>query len=266
MEGVTPEQIEEMRRQLGLGQPAWVQSALYVWHAIQGDFGHTIVGREPVLGFLLSRLPATLALTASGLGIAIAIGLPLGFLAAYNRGRWIDNTLMFISVLGISMPSFWLGLMLLLTVPVYLDFIPVAGEGPASIILPALTLGLVYSAVIARMTRSAMIEVLSEDFIRTARAKGLRETIVMSRHAFKPASISIVTVIGLIFGSMMGGQVIVENVFSWNGLGRVAVLAMQQRDYPTIQGFIILFAAIIVTVSVILDMIYLWIDPRVRTG
>nr|WP_281389307.1 ABC transporter permease [Aminobacter aganoensis] len=211
-------------------------------------------------------MPATLALTASGLGIAIAIGLPLGFLAAYNRGRWIDNTLMFISVLGISMPSFWLGLMLLLTVPVYLDFIPVAGEGPASIILPALTLGLVYSAVIARMTRSAMIEVLSEDFIRTARAKGLRETIVMSRHAFKPASISIVTVIGLIFGSMMGGQVIVENVFSWNGLGRVAVLAMQQRDYPTIQGFIILFAAIIVTVSVILDMIYLWIDPRVRTG
>lgn len=263
MDAVSPEQIHAIREQLGLNAPPWEQSANYVWRVLHGDFGKTIFGREPVLEFLLSRLPNTFLLTICGTVLALAIGLPLGFLAAYHRGSWLDNLLMFISVLGVSVPAFWLGLVLLVTFSVHFQFIPVAGDGPASVILPAVTLGLVYSAIIARMTRSAMIEVLTEDFIRTARSKGLPERLVLMRHALKPGMIAVVTIAGLIFGYMMGGQVIVENVFSWNGIGRVAIHAMLQRDYPTIQGFIILFAAVIVTVSLLLDLVYMWIDPRI---
>lgn len=263
MDAVSPEQIQAMRAQLGLDAPPWQQSAGYVWRVLHGDFGITIFGREPVLGFLLSRLPNTFLLTLCGTVLALAIGLPLGFLAAYHRGSWLDNLLMFISVLGVSVPAFWLGLILLVVFSDYFQFIPVAGDGPASVILPAVTLGLVYSAIIARMTRSAMLEVLSEDFIRTARSKGLPEKLVLLRHALKPGMISVVTITGLIFGYMMGGQVIVENVFSWNGIGRVAIHAMLQRDYPTIQGFIIMFATVIVSVSLLLDLVYMWIDPRI---
>jgi len=266
MQNVTLEQLHVIRDQLGLDRPAWQQAVLYVWNVLHGDFGVSIFGQEPVLNLLLGRLPATLMLAFSGLLIALLIGFPLGILAAYNRGSALDNFLMVIAVLGVSVPAFWLGMLLLLTFSVYFHFIPVAGDGPASAILPALTLGLVYSAIIARLTRSAIIEVLSEDYIRTARAKGLSEAVILFRHALKPSMIAVITTIGMIFGYLMGGQVIVENVFSWNGIGRLAVQSMLQRDYPIIQGFVVVFATIIMIVSIILDLTYAWLDPRIRFG
>lgn len=259
----TPEAMAEMRERLGLHLPLWEQYWHFLIRALKGDLGRTIMGNEPVLLLLVQRLPNTLLLASSGLLIAVSIGIPLGFLAAYNRGKLLDSVLMLSAVLGVSIPNFWLGLVLLVFFSLILGWLPVAGTGPLNLILPAVTLGLTYSAIVARMTRSALIDVLSEDYIRTARSKGLPERIVLFRHAMKPAFISVVTIIGLIFGYLMGGQVIIENVFSWNGIGRLALQAMLQRDYPLIQGFILVFAIAIVTVSVLLDIVYAYLDPRI---
>jgi ABC-type dipeptide/oligopeptide/nickel transport system permease component len=260
----TPEAMAEMRARLGLDLPVWQQVMLYLMHVLQGDLGRTIRGNEPVLTLLLQRLPNTFTLAVSGLGLALAIGLPLGFLAAINRGRIADTAVMFIAVLGVSIPAFWLGLIMIQVFALKFDWLPVAGSSWLNIILPALTLGLSYCALVARMTRSALIEVLAEDYIRTARAKGLREHEVLLVHALRPALISIVTVVGLVFAYLLGGQVIVENVFSWNGIGRLAVQAMLERDYPMIQGFIVVFAISVVIVSMLIDILYGFLDPRVR--
>ena len=262
----TPELLAEIRQRLGLDQPVWRQSLNFVLGVARGDLGTSLFGREPVLDLLLYRLPNTLALASAGLAIACLIGLPLGFLAAYHKGRWIDSLVMVIAITGVSIPNFWLGLMLLILFSQLWGLVPVAGYGWQSMILPAATLGFTYSAIIARMTRSAMIDVLSEDFIRTARAKGLPEAVVLYRHALKPALISVVTIIGLIFGFLMGGSVIVENIFSWNGIGRLAVQAMLQRDYPLVQGFMLMFAAIIIVVSIVIDLLYAFLDPRIAYG
>jgi ABC-type dipeptide/oligopeptide/nickel transport system permease component len=202
-------------------------------------------------------------LAFSGMALAVLLGMPLGVYAGYRKGSWVDNVLMAVAIAGVSIPSFWLGLMLVLVFSLWLEWLPVAGEDWRSLILPAVTLGATYTATIARMTRSAIIEVLGEDFIRTARAKGLQETIVLYRHALRPALISVTTIIAVVFGYLMGGTVVVENVFSWNGLGRLALQAISYRDYPLIQGFILLFAVIIVSISVVLDILYAWLDPRI---
>ena len=262
----SPEQIAAMRHTLGLDLPLWLQYFHYMGRLFSGDLGRSIFGSQPVASLLLERLPNTFALASAGLVIAIGIGMPLGFLAAYKRGSWADSVLMVLAVAGVSMPSFWLGLMLVLVFSLALDWLPVAGEDWNSMILPAMTLGVTYMAIIARMTRSSMIEVFNEDFIRTARAKGLPETLVLYRHALKPAMISVVSIIGVVFGYLMGGAVVVENVFSWNGLGRLAIQAINYRDYPLIQGFILLFATIIVLVSVLLDVAYAWLDPRISVA
>lgn len=260
----TPELMAAMRARLGLDLPVWQQVGLYLLHALQGDFGVTIRGGEPVLGLLLARLPNTFLLAASGLAVALLIGMPLGFVAALNRGRATDRAVMLIAVLGVSVPSFWLGLILLQVFSLHLAWLPVAGSGWLNLILPALTLGLTYSALVARMTRSTLVDILAEDYIRTARARGLRVRQVLLVHALRPALISIVTVVGLVFAYLMGGQVVIENVFSWNGIGRLAVQAMLQRDYPMIQGFIIVFAVSVVIVSMALDILYGVLDPRTR--
>ncbi|MDR3516588.1 MAG: ABC transporter permease [Azospirillaceae bacterium] len=258
----TPEVMAEMRRHLGLDLPVWQQVGLYLFHVVQGDLGLTIRGNEPVLTLLIQRLPNTFMLAVSGLGVALAIGLPLGFVAALNRNGLGDSVVMLIAVLGVSIPSFWLGLVLLQVFSLDLGWLPVAGSGWRNMILPALTLGVTYSALVARMTRSTVIEILGEDYVRTARARGLREWQVLSIHVLRPALINIVTVVGLVFAYLMGGQVIIENVFSWNGIGRLAIQAMLQRDYPLIQGFIIVFASSVVLVSVVLDILYRILDPR----
>ena len=259
----TPEQLAAMRHTLGLDLPLSLQYVHYMGRLLSGDLGRSIFGSEPVVTLLWERLPNTAALALAGLAIAVMVGMPLGFLAAYKRGTLIDNVLMMVAVAGVSLPNFWLGLMLVLVFSTTLDWLPVAGEDWKSMILPAATLGVTYMAIIARMTRSSMIEVFNEDFIRTARAKGLPEALVLYRHALKPALISVVTIIGVVFGYLMGGAVVVENVFSWNGLGRLAIQAISYRDYPLIQGFILLFAAVIVLSSVLLDIAYALLDPRI---
>lgn len=259
----TPEQIERVRHALGLDLPVWEQTLLYCKKVLSGDLGRSIFGMEPVSTLIFDRLPNTIVLAVSAMVVAVGVGLPLGFFAAYRRGTWVDSLLMVGAVLGVSIPQFWLGLILLLFFALTLEWLPVAGNDYRSLILPAFTLGITYSAIIARMTRSAMIEVFSEDYIRTARAKGLPEAIVLHRHALKPSLIAVVTIIGVVFGYLMGGAVVVENVFSWNGIGRLALEATLRRDYPVIQGFILVFATVIVLVSVVIDLTYAWLDPRI---
>lgn len=263
-QGTTPEQLEEVRQRLGLSDPLVVQYFHYMARVFQGDLGFTIRGEQPVLPLLLERLPNTLALTGAALLIACVIGLTFGFIAAYKRGSWLDTTLMTSAILGVSMPHFWLGLILLFYFAVQLHWFPVAGNGIQNLVLPALTLGITNAAIIARLTRSSMIDVFDQEFIRTARAKGLPKAMVLYGHALRAGLVPIVTMIGLQFTYMMGGAIVVENVFGWNGVGRMAIQAIFQRDYPLIQGFILMFACIVVAVSLIMDVIYAWLDPRIR--
>jgi len=263
-QGTTPEQLEEVRQRLGLDQPLVVQYVDYMKRVLHGDLGKTIRGEQPVLELLLLRLPNTLILAASALVIACVIGLVCGFIAAYKRGSWLDTTLMTSAILGVSMPQFWLGPILLVFFAVRLQWFPVAGNGIENLVLPAVTLGVTNAAIIARLTRSSMIDVFDQDFIRTARAKGLPKAMVLYNHALRAGLVPIVTMIGLQFTYMMGGAIVVENVFGWNGVGRMAIQAIFQRDYPLIQGFILMFACVVVTVSVLMDLVYAWLDPRIR--
>ena len=263
-QGTTPEQLEEIRRSLGLDQPIWKQYLLFMERLLHGDLGKTIRGEQPVLGLLLARLPNTLLLAAAALVIATVIGISLGFLAAYKRGTSIDTGLMVLAMVGVSIPHFWLGLILLLVFAVQLAWLPVASNDLRSLVLPAVTLGVANAAVIARMTRSSMLDIFDQDFIRTAWAKGLPKAVVLRRHALRAGLIPIVTMLGLQFAYMMGGAIVVENIFAWNGVGRLAIEAIFQRDYPVIQGFILTFAVVVVTVSLVLDLAYAWLDPRIR--
>lgn len=260
----TPEDIARLNVQYGLDRPVWEQTFIYLGNVLTGDLGTTIRGNEPVAGLLLERLPNTFALASAGLAVALALGIPLGFVAAVKRGHFADFAVMLIAILGVSIPGFWMGLTLIQVFSLQLGWFPVAGTGLANIVLPALTLGIVNSALVARMTRSALVDILREDYIRTARARGLRERQVLVVHALRPALISIVTVVGLVFAHMLGGQIITESVFSWNGIGRLAIQAMLQRDYPLVQGFIVVFATSIVVVTTLLDILYGVLDPRVR--
>lgn len=263
-QGTTPEQLEQVRRSLGLDRPLVEQYVMYMARVLQGDLGYTIRGEQPVLDLLLLRLPNTLLLAGTALVIAVAIGMTCGFIAAYRRGSWIDTGLMTSAILGVSMPHFWLGLILLFLFAVKLQWFPVAGNDLENLVLPAVTLGLTNAAIIARLTRSSMIDVFDQDFVRTARAKGLPRAVVLYKHALRAGLVPIVTMIGLQFTYMMGGAIVVENVFGWNGVGRMAIQAIFQRDYPLIQGFILMFAIVVVTVSIILDLLYVWLDPRIR--
>ena len=260
----TPKQLEEIRQRLGLDQPIWKQYLYYLGRLAQGDLGRSIVGDQPVADILLTRFPATLALTVTSLIIAVTVGMSLGFLAAYKRGTWVDAGSMVLAVIGVSMPHFWLGLLLLFLFALKLNWLPVAGGDWKSLILPALTLGLANAAVLARMTRSAMIDIFDQDFVRTARAKGLPRTVVLYRHALRSGLVPIVSMLGLQFAYLMGGAIVVENVFAWNGVGRLAIEAVFARDYPLIQGFILFFATVVALASVVVDVAYAFLDPRIR--
>ncbi len=263
-QGTTPEQMEEVRKSLGLDKSIPVQYAMFIGRLLEGDLGNTIRGGQPVLDVILQRLPNTLVLAVAAMAIAILIGVPIGFFAAYKQGTIWDVTLMITAIAGISMPHFWLGLILLFYFAVDLGWLPVSGGGPLNLVLPALTLGLSNAAIFARLTRSSMIDVLSQDFVQTAIAKGLPKKLVLRRHVLRAGLIPIITMMGLQFAFMMGGAIVVENIFSWNGVGRMAVEAIFQRDYPIIQGFILTFAVVVVFVSIMLDAVYAFIDPRIR--
>ncbi len=259
-----PEQIEAKRRELGLDRSIPEQYLMYMGNVLRGDLGKTIRGEQPVLELLLLRLPNTALLTAAALVVAIVIGGSIGFFSAYFRGTWFDTLGMGVAIAGIAMPSFWLGLLLMFFFSVRLGWFPVGGTGLSSLILPALTLGLVSAAVLARLTRSSMLDVLGQDYMRTARAKGLAEPLVLARHALKNSMIPIITMLGLQVAYMLGGAVVVENVFAWNGVGRLAVQAILQRDFPLIQGFVLMFATIVIGVTLIVDILYAVVDPRIR--
>jgi ABC-type dipeptide/oligopeptide/nickel transport system permease component len=260
----TQEELDAIRARLGLDRPVWEQYVMYLGRVLQGDLGRSIVGDQPVLDILLTRFPATLALTVSSLAIAVVVGMTLGFLAAYRKGTWVDAGAMIVAIVGVSMPHFWLGLLLLFLFSLTLEWLPVAGGDWRSLILPALTLGLANAAVLARLTRSAMIDIFDQDFVRTAHAKGLPRTVVLYRHALRSGLVPIVSMLGLQFAYLMGGAIVVENVFAWNGVGRLAIEAVFARDYPLIQGFILFFAAVVALASVIVDVAYAFLDPRIR--
>ncbi len=262
----SPEQIEAIRDRLGLDEPIWVQYGMFMSRLAEGDLGRSIVGDQPVLDILLTRFPPTLILAATSLAIAVVIGMTLGFFAAYKRGTIWDAAAMVTAIAGVSMPHFWLGLLLLFFFSLQLGWLPVAGSDWRSLILPALTLGLANAAVLARLTRSAMIDIFDQDFVRTAKAKGLPKTLVLYRHALRAGLVPIVSLMGLQFAYMMGGAIVVENVFAWNGVGRLAIEAVFARDYPVIQGFILGFATVVAVVTLVIDLLYGLLDPRIRYG
>lgn len=263
-QGTTPEQLQQITHQLGLDRPIPVQYVMYMDHLLHGDWGKTIRGDQPVLGLLLHHFPNTLLLAAASLLIAAVIGLTTGFIAAYRRNTWIDTSTMIGAIIGASLPQFWLGLLLLFALVMDLQWFPVGGTDWRNLVLPALTLGLSNAAIIARLTRSSMVDVFNQDFIRTAWAKGLPKRDVLYSHALRAGLVPVVTMMGMQFAYMMGGAIVVENVFGWNGVGRLAIQAITQRDYPLIQGFILMFAIIVALVSLGLDVLYAWLDPRIR--
>ena len=260
----SPEQIEAVRQNLGLDKPVPVQYWMFLERVSRGDLGRSIQGDQPVASILATRFPPTLLLATTSLVIATTIGLSLGFLAAYRRGSIVDVGAMVVAIVGVSIPHFWLGMMLLFAFSLKLGWLPVAGSDIRTLILPALTLGLANAAILARLTRSAMIDIFDQDFVRTARAKGLPRSVVLYRHALRAGLVPIVSMMGLQFAYMMGGAIVVENVFAWNGIGRLAIEAVFARDYPVIQGFILVFATVVVLVSVVIDILYAWLDPRIR--
>ena len=262
----SPEQIEAVRQNLGLDKPVYTQYWMFLKRVSRGDLGRSIQGDQPVASILATRFPPTLLLATASLIIATVLGLSLGFIAAYKRGSIVDVGAMIAAIVGVSIPHFWLGLMLLFTFSLKLGWLPVAGSDLRTLVLPAVTLGLANAAILARLTRSAMIDIFDQDFVRTARAKGLPRSVVLYRHALRAGLVPIVSMMGLQFAYMMGGAIVVENVFAWNGIGRLAIEAVFARDYPVIQGFILVFATVVVLVSVVIDILYAWLDPRIRYG
>jgi len=263
-QSVDQETIEIVRRDLGLDRPLPEQYLKFLLRALQGDLGTSIQSGLPVTQEILNRYPATLYLAISGTLVAIVLGVSAGVVAAIFRDRLWDTLIMAATTVGQSMPSFWLGLLLISLVSVRWEILPVMGsDSPRHLILPALTIGLITSALIARMTRSTLLEVLNEDYVRTARAKGLREMRVVLGHAMRNAALPVVTIVGLQFGNLLAGAFIVEVVFSWPGVGEMAVTAINQRDYPVIQGILLVVSSSYVIVNTAIDVLYGVLDPRV---
>jgi len=261
----TPEAIENLRKELGLDQPFYVQFADYFTSMLKGDFGQSLVTSESVFQKVVMHLPATLLLTLTSMTFAVVIGVTLGVLSAIYRNRWIDGLVRIIGLFGISMPTFWSGILLILVFSVQLNWLPVMGsDGWASLVLPTLALGFVGAGLIIRMVRTSMVEVIDEQFILTLRAKGLSERLVMFRHALRNALIPAITIIGMHIGEMLAGTVVVETVFSRQGIGRIIADAIISKDMPVIQGVIFFSAIVFVTVNLLVDLSYSVIDPRIR--
>ncbi|MCU0934601.1 MAG: ABC transporter permease [Gammaproteobacteria bacterium] len=256
---------EALRRSLGLDDPLGVQLGRYLERLVRLDLGTSIHSRRPVAALLAERIPATLELTLAALAVAIAIAVPLGGLAAARRGRGWDRGAMAFALAGASVPAFVLGPALVLVFSLGLGWLPVSGrEGPASLILPAVTLGTALAAVLSRMVRATLLDALAEDYVRTARAKGADERVVLLRHALPNAALPVVTVLGLQLGGLLGGAIITEAVFAWPGLGQLTVEAVLRRDYPVVQGCVLLVSVAYVAVNTATDLVYAWLDPRVR--
>lgn len=259
------EAVQRLRTELGLDAPWPVRYARWLAEAVHGDLGTSYSTGEPVLGALAERFPATLELAAAAFVVALIVALPLGVWSAVRRGSGVDRTARTVALLGASVPSFWLGYVLILVFAVALGVLPVAGRGGwTHLVLPALTLGPAAAAALTRITRTAMLDALGADYVRTARSKGLPERWVVTRHAARNALAPIVTLSAVRFGRLLAGAAVVETVFAWPGIGRHVVEAIFDRDYPTIQGFVLVMGTVFVALNLLVDLSYGWLDPRVR--
>lgn len=260
----TPDEIERMRSSLGVDQPFWVQFGIYLRQVAAGDFGVSYRSQTPALGLVLGYLPATLQLAAAALAITVLVAVPLGAVAAVRKDSWVDNLLSVFALIGQSVPVFWLGIMLILVFSVQFRLLPTSGQGGVThLVLPAVTLAAAQIALVARIMRSSMLEVIRQDYIRTARAKGLSEATVLMRHALRNALAPVVTVLGLQVGTLLGGAIITETVFGWPGAGNLLVNAIGARDYPVVQAMIVISALVFVITNLIVDIVYVLLDPRV---
>lgn len=265
--GVTPprEVVEQMRRELGLDAPLPVRYARWLSRAVRGDLGDSYRSGDSIAAEMARRLPATLLLAAASLVIALLAGIPLGVLAALRRGSWVDAVTRLLALLGAAVPSYLLALLLMLFFAVKLNWLPAIGYGsPKNLVLPALALSFAVTAQLMRLTRAAMLEAQGQDYMRTARAKGLSESTVIWRHALKNAMLPVITVVGTSAGHLLGGAVIIETIFGWPGVGQFVVAGISQRDYPVVQGFVLYIAIIFLMVNLAVDLTYRWLDPRLH--
>ncbi|MDQ7844688.1 MAG: ABC transporter permease [Armatimonadota bacterium] len=278
----SPEELSRFRHLLGLDRPVLVQLGLYLWRVARADFGRSITLDVPVLRLILSTLPATLELATASIVVAVLAGIPLGLLAARRRGTVVDTGTMLLAQLGVSMPVFWLGVLLILLFAVRLNWLPSFGRGAPlleallsgdlsaaldslrHLLLPTVTLAFFNLALLSRLTRWALLEVLEEDYVRTARAKGQHERVVVFRHALRNALLPIVTIVGLQFGNALGGAVVTETIYGWPGMGRLVVQAIGQRDFPVVQGAVLILALVFSLFNLLVDLTYAFIDPRIR--
>src|SRR4051812_23637572 len=261
----TPERLEQIREQLGLNRPLYVQFGDFLFKAARGDLGRSVQTNRPVIQEITDRLPNTITLAIAAMALAVIFGITLGVLAGLRQNSWLDTALMLAALAGVSIPVFWLGLLFILLFAVQLGWLPATGEGGwKSLILPAVSLAALSTAPLRRPLGSSIIEVMSQDFLRTSRAKGLRQSAIVLRHALPNALIPVITVIGLQFGNLLSGAVITESVFARVGLGKLVVDSIQNKDFPTVQGVILVLATIYVVVNLIVDLSYAVIDPRIR--
>jgi len=261
----SPQYIESVRARYGLDQPIAVQYVTFMRRAAQGDFGISVFSRRPVITEISERFPRTLLLASISLVIATAVGVPAGIISATKRNSIFDNVSMVVALIGVAAPVFWLALMLQLLFAVHLSWFPSTGIGtPMHLVLPSVTLGAASAGLFARITRSSMLEVLREDYVTTARAKGLTENVVVYKHALKSAMIPVVTVMGLQFGILLGGAVLTETVFAWPGIGRLLVDSILRRDYPVVQATVMMLAFLFVLINLVVDILYAFLDPRIQ--
>jgi peptide/nickel transport system permease protein len=261
------EQVERIREELGLKDPLPIQYGRFAWKALQGDLGRSMRTNQPVTVIILNRLPSTLELAFVAILLATVFGVTMGVLAATHQNTWIDTFCSVIALFGVTMPVFWLGLMLLFIFALWLGWFPITGQGgPARLVLPAVTLAWFSAGTFTRLTRSSMLEVMGSDYVVTARAKGLKERVVIYRHALRNALIPVITIIGIQFGDLLAGAVVTETVFARSGLGRLIVESILQKDLPVVQGAVLVTALMYVIVNLLVDISYAVIDPRIRYG
>ncbi len=263
---ITAKDLENIRKALGLDRPFGVQYASFLGGMLSGDMGNSFMGGRPVAGMVRQALPLTLMLAGLSLAASLLVSIPLGIRAAVHRGGAADQAIRILSLFGLSFPNFWLAIMLVLVFSITLGWLPPAGaDGPSSLVMPVLTMATILSATNVRLVRSAMLETLSAQYITVARSKGLAETVVLYKHALRNCAIPLITYIGLQFGGLIGGVVVIERVFNWPGMGSLAFDAVASRDYPVLQAVVTVLAAMIVLVNLIVDVLYGFVDPRVRT-
>jgi ABC-type dipeptide/oligopeptide/nickel transport system permease component len=261
----TPKQISDLRAQLGLDKPLHIQFFNYLVNVLRGNLGESIQRHRPVGAEIGDNIGATLELTLAGMSIAILVGFALGLIAALRPNSWVDTLCMGIANVGVAVPAFWLGILLILLFALELGWLPATGQGGVQrLIMPAIAIGFGYSAIIARLVRSNLAQILGREYVLTARAKGLVERVVLFRHALRNALIPVITMIGMQFGNMMASAVVVEMLFARVGLGRLLVTAILQRDYPLIQGTIFVFGAVYIVLNLLIDLLYSVVDPRIR--